>query len=135
MGAWDVDTFDNDTAGDWACELQGVTDAAALQETFNMVLDIGDEYLDSDEACMGLAACEVIARLKGNWGKRDAYTENVDKWVEAHPQTPSAELVAAALRVIDRVTREPSELLELWSEAEPGDWLAAVADLRKRVEE
>jgi hypothetical protein len=28
-----------------------------------------------------LAACEVIARLKGGWGKCDAYSETADAWV------------------------------------------------------
>ena len=43
---------------------------------------VGEGYLDVDAACEGLAACEVVARLKGNWGARNAYTETVDKWVE-----------------------------------------------------
>ena len=133
MGAWDVDTFDNDTACDWSAELDDTTDLNLVREALAAVLDVGDEYLDSDDACIALAACEVIARLKGNWGKRDSYTEAVDKWVESHPQTPSAELVNAALAAIDRIRRQPSELLELWEEADAAAWHAAVDDLRQRV--
>jgi hypothetical protein len=134
MGAWDVDTFDNDTACDWTYELENTTDLANVREALGAVLEVGDQCVDSDEACMALAACEVVARLKGNWGKRNAYTETVDKWVESHPQTPPADLIRSALSVIDRIRTRPSELLELWEEGDATDWHAAVDDLRKRVE-
>ena len=91
MGAWDVDTFDNDTA------------------------------------------CEVIARLKGNWGVRNPYTETVDKWVESHNIVPPDDLVQFAAAVIDRVLTAPSELLELWEEGDANEWRNAVANLRSRV--
>jgi hypothetical protein len=103
MGAWDVDSFGNDTACDWAYDLEDATDLSYVREALDAVLEVGDEYLDSDEACMALAACEVLARLKGNWGKRNAYSETVDKWVESHPQTPPADLIQTALSAIDRV--------------------------------
>jgi len=101
------------------------------------VLQTGDEYLDVDQACCALAACEVVARLLGNWGQRDAYSEPLDLWVEtyanAHPGPLPPDLVQGALAAIDRITRPPSELLELWQEDDPQEWLAAVADLRSRV--
>ena len=134
MGAWDVDTFDNDMAADWADGLESATDLSYVREALDEVLEIGDEYLESDGACIALAACEVLARLKGNWGKRDAYTEMVDKWVESHSQTPPVDLIQAALSVIDRVRTQPSELLELWEEGDATEWHAAVDDLRKRVD-
>jgi hypothetical protein len=90
--------------------------------------------LESDPACEALAAAEVIARLKGHWGVRDASTEAVDEWVEAHPGTPPAGLVTLAVAAIDRVLTEPSELLELWSDSADLDkWKAALTDLRARV--
>jgi hypothetical protein len=104
-----------------------------VRQALDAVVEVGDEDLDSDEACRALAACEVIARLKGNWGKRDAYTERVDKWVEAHPQTPPPDLVTLALSAIDRIRTEPSELLELWEESSAEKWQASVDDLRRRV--
>ena len=134
MGAWDVDTFDNDTACDWAYDLENATGLSYVREALDAVLEVGDEYLDSDEACMALAACEVLARLKGNWGKRNSYTETIDKWVESHPQTPPADLIQAVFSVIDRIRTQPSELLELWEEGDATEWHAAVDDLRKRVE-
>ena len=134
MGAWGVDTFHNDIAADWKYGLESTDDLKYVRETLARVLSIGDDYLDADEACEGLAACEVIARLKGNWGLRDSYSESLDAWVEQHPQVPPSDLVDLALRVIDRITTEPSELRELWGESDDYDaWVAAVANLRDRV--
>lgn len=134
MGAWDVGTFDNDTAGDWAYELETQPDTSFVSTTLANVLATGDDYLDADVACEGLAAAEVVARLRGNWGVRNAYTEPVDNWVESHPGQPPAELVAQAAAAIDRVTTAPSELLELWSESDDfARWREAVADLKRRV--
>lgn len=133
MGAWGTDTFDNDTACDWAYGLEAVDDLSLVHDTLDRVLAVGEDDLDADEAGEGLAACEVIARLKGNDGVRNAYTETVDKWVEHHASLPAGDLVKTALAVIDRVLTAPSEFLELWDEAGATEWRSAVEDLRKRV--
>jgi hypothetical protein len=134
MGAWDVGTFDNDTACDWAYGIEKADDLSLVRETFDRVIAVGDDYLDSDAACEGLAACEVIARLKGNWGIRNPYTETIDKWIEGHASLPYEGLVPLATAVIDRVLTTPSELLELWEEGDATEWKRAVQDLRVRVE-
>ena len=133
MGAWGANTFDNDTACDWTYDLEQAGDLSLVRKALARVTSVGSEYLDSDVASTGLAACEVLARLKGHWGVRNAYTETIDKWVVAHKGEPPADLVAQALQVIDRVLVPPSELLELWSEGDINEWQAAVADLRTRV--
>jgi hypothetical protein len=134
MGTWSADTFGNDTACDWTFGLESVNDLSLVRQAFEAVLDVGDDYLDADIASEGLAACEVIARLKGHWGLRNPYSEPVDKWVETHPTRPPDNLVHAALAVIERIITPPSELLELWEEADATEWDAAVADLRNRVD-
>jgi hypothetical protein len=135
MGAWGVGIFDNDTACDWAFDLENADDLTIVSETLGRVLAEGNEYLDSDNACMGLAACEVVARLRGNWGVRNSYTEPMDNWVEAHPQQLPADLVRQASAVIRRVITPPSELLELWEEGDATEWKNAIEDLRRRIEE
>ena len=133
MGAWGTGTFDNDTAGDWADGLAERKDLSLVHETLLTVAS-GDCYLDADDASEALAACEVVARLKGDGGPRNAYTEAVDEWVEAHPQPVPLELVALATAAIDRILGENSELAELWAESESAaEWRAAVEDLRRRV--
>lgn len=133
MGAWSADAFGNDAACDWASGLEDVHDLRLVRRALDAVLSGSDDYLDSDIACEGLAACEVVARLKGHWGLRNAYTETVDQWVEAHPIKPPENLVRAALAAIARILSPPSELLELWEEADAEEWRAAVEDLQHRV--
>jgi hypothetical protein len=134
MGAWGVNTFDNDTACDWTYGLGGLDDLSLVRNTLANVLEIGSEYLDADIACEGLAACEAIARSKGKWGLRNAYSETLDKWVEEHPADPPADLVVQALAAIDRILSPPSDLMELWEETgENEEWRNAVGDLRSRV--
>ena len=55
-------------------------------------------------------------RLKGNWGERNSFTEEIDKWVESASTIPSAELVADSEKAIKRILAEDSELKELWDE-------------------
>ena len=58
------------------------------------MLDLDPLYLFY--ACAAIAAAEVIARLLGNWGERNSYTETVDAWVERVRLRPSPELVERA---------------------------------------
>ena len=133
MGAWSADTFGNDTACDWSYALEEVDDLILVRRALDAVLSAGDEYLDSDIACEGLAACEVIARLNGNWGLRNPYTEAVDKWVEAHKIKPPENVVQAAVSALARILSPPSELLELWEEGDASEWRASVDDLQNRI--
>jgi hypothetical protein len=134
MGAWGVGVFDNDTACDWASKLEVSKDISAVRQAIGRILAVGDAYLDADVACEGLAACEVIARLKGNRGPRNPYTKRVDSWVTSHQATPQSGLIQAAVFAIDRVLSRPSELLQLWSEGDDCEsWLESLRDLRNRV--
>lgn len=134
MGAWGVLAFDNDTANDWAYGLEGVDDLSVVESALGAVMATQDEYLDSDIACEGLAACEVLARLRGQPGYTNAYTEDVDRWVAAHPLVPSSGQMVRASAVIDRILGDKSELRDLWDEGDDGDeWRAAAEDLRRRL--
>ena len=136
MGAWGADTFDNDTACDWSYELEDSEDLSLVEAALREVRDVErDDVVDSDLGSEALAACEVIARLRGRWGKRDGTTETVDAWVKAHRIIPPAALVKLAVETIDRIAGEGSELAELWSESEEeAAWRNCVADLRQRVQ-
>ncbi|HEY4329042.1 MAG TPA: DUF4259 domain-containing protein [Phycisphaerae bacterium] len=141
MGAWGVDTFDNDDACDWCGKLEGSKNLALVEASLDAVFR--DEYLEAPTACDALAACEVVARLRGNWGKQNPYTVSVDSWVRSHPQMPSNALIQKAMEAIDRILADNSELKQLWEEGADEEksaagfstpWLASVADLRNRVE-
>ncbi|TVS08200.1 MAG: DUF4259 domain-containing protein [Phycisphaerales bacterium] len=132
MGDWGYGAFDNDDAGDWAYDLEESDDLSLVEEAIDTVLE-AEGYLDAPDASVALAACEVIARLQGRFGKRDSSTETVDAWVEAHPLRVPPELVERADRAIDRIIGPESELRELWDDAGSEAWLAAVEELRGRV--
>jgi uncharacterized protein DUF4259 len=134
MGAWGTGIFDNDTACDWAHDLKEASDLSLIESALDKVLKVGAEYLDASKAEKALAAAETVARLKGNWGIRDSYTEKMDKWVETTRLTPPQALIEKALRGIERVLSGPSELLELWGESEEFiAWEESVKDLSKRL--
>jgi hypothetical protein len=133
MGAWGISAFDNDNANDWAYGLEETADLSLVESALAAV-EQAEEYLEAPEACHALAACEVLARLKGRPGYTNAFTEKVDQWVAAHPLTPPAALVCRALSAIDRILGADSELCELWGDSDDdAHWLAAVEDLRHRV--
>jgi len=135
MGAWDYDTFDNDTACDWAYALEKSDDLSVIKHTLNEVIENDNDYLDSDVASEGLAACDTLARLRGTFGVRNSYTEAVDNWVAGHPDLDAAPLLPLAHRVIDRILGEDSELVELWEDSGAYDkWRAKVDSLRSRLE-
>jgi hypothetical protein len=133
VGAWGELAFDNDTANDWAYGLEEVDDLSLVESTFAELEAVGLRYLDGDSACNALAACEVLARLRGQPGYTNAYTEKVDKWVASHHLEPPAPLINRSVAAIDRILGENSELRELWEEGDPGPWRTAVADLHGRL--
>lgn len=50
MGAWGHGAFDNDTACDWAYELEQASDLSLVDIALQNVLFVGKDYLDSDVA-------------------------------------------------------------------------------------
>jgi len=133
MGAWAEDTFGNDTACDWVGTFLDDPGLPAAKSAIEAVLQ-ADDYLDSDEACDCLAACEVLARLQGRWGVRNAYSEELDKWIEANPTPVPENLKASADSAIERILGEDSELPELWDEGGRNEaWHRAIDDLRQRI--
>lgn len=138
MGTWGTLAFDNDTALDWVIGLEKHKDLKFVEETIEQVADEDDEddeYLDQDAACEALAACEVLARLRGRHGYKNSYTEDVDDWVAAHPLVPPPELLERAGVAIQRIVGKSSELADVWAESpEAKLWKKSVADLRERVQ-
>lgn len=134
MGAWSTESFGNDTANDWAYGLEETSDLSLVRETIRRVLESGKENLGARDAEKVIAAVEVIARLKCNFGERDAFTEKVDYWVKVNPQTPPTDLVLLASQALDRVLQPSSELFELWEESSEFEkWKASVLDLKRRA--
>ena len=134
MGAWSHESFGNDDACDWVSQLVDSNDLTVVETTLDAVMNIGMDYLEAPQACEGIAAAEVVARLQGHFGQKDAYSESLDQWVSESKFKPSLSLAAKAHRALDRIISEPSELFELWHEGDEGTkWMGAVRDLRNRI--
>lgn len=134
MGAWGTGVFDNDTACDWAFSLEGSNDLSVVEATLEKVLATGSEYLEAPDSEEGLAAVEVVARLQGNFGEKNSYTEPVDSWVDKNKIKVPPELATKALATIERILSEPSEIVELWKESGEFDaWKSNIENLKSRI--
>ncbi len=130
MGAWGTGNFDNDTACDWAYGLEGINDLSLIENTIESVFN--DE--DADVAMEALAAIDVLARLKGQMGVKNSYTERVDNWVSSVKLSVSDELVDKANKVIALILGPSSELFELWSESDYfSAWQKEITSLKNRL--
>lgn len=131
MGTWSHESFGNDTANDWAYELEDATDFSVIEAALQVALDEGDEYLDADLAMEAIAAVEVIAKRLGKGTQSDVYTEKVDQWLETISEQPSDGLLSLEKRVLERIVADDSELKELWLESDEYElWLGNIQQLK-----
>ena len=134
MGAWSVDPFGNDDAADWAYELEEADSLSPIEEAIDAVLSSGEDYLEAPQACVAIAAIEVLARLAGRSGEKTSHTEAVDNWVASVQLKPPVELIDKAQAALARILAENSELAELWQDSDDHDaWQASMDDLQARV--
>lgn len=131
MGTWSHEPFGNDTANDWAYELEGQSDFSLVAQAIQNVLDTGADYLDSDLAVEAVAASEVLAKALGRGTQSDAYTEKVDAWIKAMTNAPSPDLLFKAQQALTRILGPDSELRELWEESDDFErWSSSVKALQ-----
>lgn len=128
MGTWDIGPFDNDTAADFAGDL----DEAAADEREPMVrrvlkraADCAD-FLDVADAERAVAAAAlVVAQHPDGEPACSNYGPS-----EPLPDFP-ADLRTLAIDALDQVVAELSELAELWGDAENGPkWRQDITRLR-----
>lgn len=114
MGTWDAGPFDNDSAADFANDLDDTPEhgRVALIRAVLTAAAANDTYLDLDEGAPAVAAAAlIVCRLPG--GKQ--FAPNGYGPEAAVPVLP-ADLVPLAIRAIERVLAANSELASLWSE-------------------
>ncbi|MCE6003068.1 hypothetical protein ABCA12_0028 [Acinetobacter junii] len=135
METWSHESFGNDTANDWAYELEDATDFSVIEAALQVALDEGDEYLDADLAMEAIAAVEVIAKRLGKGTQSDVYTEKVDQWLETISEQPRDDLLSLAKRVLERIVADDSELKELWLESDEYElWLGNIQQLKDALQ-
>ncbi|MEU3290473.1 DUF4259 domain-containing protein [Streptomyces longwoodensis] len=128
MGTWDIGPFDNDTAADFAGDL----DEAAVDEREPMVRQVlkcaADcaDFLDAADAERAVAAAALVVAQHPNG---EPACSNYGP-TEPLPDFP-ADLRTLAIDALDQVVAELSELAQLWGDAENGQkWRQDITRLR-----
>lgn len=132
-GAWDVGSFDNDDALDWAWELTESDDLSLVEETLRNAVD-ATGYLEAPAGSMALAAAEVVAALRGN--PSSSLPPEVSEWTKTHELAVSDKLLRLARTAVVHVRNaESSELEQLWSESDETAslWHAELDNLLERL--
>ena len=142
MGTWANDPFGNDCSCDWAFDLVkkgntglfGKPGLSFIKATLEKALSSGQENLEAPDADEGIAAADTVARLRGHFYERNAYTQKLDDWVAKEKKADHQQLADLAVKVIERTQSPPSELLDLWEESgEAENWKQQMAALRERL--
>jgi hypothetical protein len=129
VGAWGVESFENDDAAGWLAKLGPIT-PDDLTKIFLQAAD-NPGYLQAPDASVAVAAAEVIAALSGS--PAAGVTREIVEWTKRNRQASTPDLKALAIRALERVRRN-SELKDLWLEADGlNDWTAAIHDLQTRL--
>ncbi|MET9916095.1 DUF4259 domain-containing protein [Streptomyces sp. NPDC006435] len=128
MGTWDTGHFDNDTAADFSGTVDDTPEnerEAVIREALEAVLAPSD-YLDSDDGAVAVAAAALVAaQCPGGEPVTTAY--GPDKPLP----TLATDLRPLAVKALDAVLGEDSELRELWDEGGDEEWAAGIARLRE----
>jgi hypothetical protein len=134
MGTWAIDSFGNDDAADWLCDLTEQSDLGLVLETIERVL-AADGYLEAPEAAQALAAIEVVAAAMGRPTENAQGEDDLMAWITKVRPVVDPLLISNATQAIDRILGPESELRELWEEVEEfGEWQKEVESLRSRLQ-
>ncbi|PKW12519.1 protein of unknown function [Streptomyces sp. 1222.5] len=128
MGTWDIGPFDNDTAADFAGDL----DEAPMEQRESMIRRVlkraadPADYLITPDAERAVAAAALVVAQHAH-GEPACSNYGPSKPL---PELP-CDLRALAVGALDRVVDERSEIAELWDEATDGPrWRQDLTRLR-----
>lgn len=132
MGVWGPQSFANDEALDWLCDLIDEDDPFFVHNTLDIIVDYpGDEPPEAWDCSCALAAAELVAAANGKPPEEFPQAANV--WLERHTIEIDPQLLTSASRAVERV-KSNSELQQLWDESpEKEDWYKCLADLIGRL--
>lgn len=132
MGAWSGEPFGNDTAADWAWELDAQDDWQVVHDALNDAVT-STEYIDAEVATNAIAAAEVVAQGLGRATQDDGYTESVALFV-ARASKPTEKIVELAVAALAAASGPNSELTDLWAESDGAEWSEANTRLKEALD-
>src|SRR6266496_4290151 len=100
MGAWGMESFENDGAGDFLAAVVHSTNLDRVHEAFQTVINNHD-YIEVDDAQAVVAAGEVVALLLNTPAKE--LPQKLLSWQQTYPQTVEAALIEAAVNAVRKV--------------------------------
>lgn len=135
MGAWGHGIFDDDTAYDYVNEIDHADNP---KEIFKTAFDnaIESEYLEYDDChAVTVSASYIDSILNGTRPRIDAEDENYFQFVENNKNLEVADLKSNAVKALQIVISDNSELNELWNENEElyPEWKKNIEDLINRL--
>jgi len=134
MGTWGHEIFQDDTNCDLIAEIiDSENPLQTIADSFDKAIDVA--YFEHEECCGALVSAAIIdAILNGT-----RYLEEMESFrffVEANRNLPVDTLKPNAVKALDRLLAEDSELNELWNENEElySKWKDVVVQLKERLQ-
>ncbi len=114
MGAWNFGVFDDDTAYDALDDLRAAEDILKkMEEYFDEAIEA--EYVEYDTAHFALVSAAIIDSVLNKTQHR-CDDEEYFQWTQTLTILDFSPLKLKAIKAIDAVLSENSELKELWEE-------------------
>ena len=134
MGCWAITPFDNDDAMDWLVELTAQDGLAPIESAFRSAQEAATSSLEAPEGAQALAAAEVVAAALGQASASATAQPTLVEWLDRVRPTLSPPLIQNAIKAVERVLANKSELKELWEDTEDFDqWKSDVESLLLRL--
>lgn len=129
MSRWDCGPFDNDTAADFASDLDGAPESAriGMLRAALAAVDSRDSHVDASRAEVALAAAALVAR---NLTGGDEFQSRNYGPVNQIPPIPE-DLIPLAVYVVDCLLNGENDVKDDWSVSREADkWFATTRRLR-----
>ena len=134
MGAWGPGIFDDDTAYDFVGILQDSEDPAQDFKTF-FETAIEADYLEYDDAHAVTVSAAYMDMILNHTRYESEDEEGISEFRNTHKNLAVSHLKPLAVKALQKVVSESSELNELWSENEElyPTWKKNIKDLMTRL--
>ena len=116
MGAWDFAVFDDDTAYDVLDDLKESSDIIKdMEKYFDDVIEA--DYVEYEEGYYALVSAAVLDSVVNDTQYR-CDDEDYFEWIKSLKKIDLTSLQSKAIKAIDVIISDKSELKELWEENE-----------------
>ena len=133
MGAWDFAVFDDDTAYDVLDDLKESSDIIKdMEKYFDDVIEA--DYVEYEEGYYALVSAAVLDSVMNDTQYR-CDDEDYFEWIKSLKKIDLTSLQSKAIKAIDVIISDKSELKELWEENEElySSWREDKRSIQKRL--